>query len=126
MPSSTSAAPLWSMLVPSGLIGLFVFSEAVGDQFPELQHGFGRVIAGCLNLELGTFGAAQEQHAHHAFGVGSLTCAADQNIARVLRSELHEFGRGASMQPELISHLERSTRTIHGFLTPSELAGAVW
>src|SRR6188768_1358716 len=125
MPSSTRAEAPWSILVPSSLMALFVFSEAVVDQLAELAYGLGRLITGGLDLQLGALGAAQQEHAHHALGVGGLAGAADQDFARILRSQLHELGRGAGVQSELVPYFERSTRTTHGTLAPTNLWGAV-
>src|SRR5882724_11327602 len=113
MPSSTCAALLGPMCEPSPLIALFVFSETVVDQLTEAEHGLRRALARGFDIELGALRAAQEQHAHHALGVGRLARATDQDVARILRCQLYELGRRPGVQPELVSHLEGSTRAIH-------------
>src|SRR5882724_1004708 len=113
MPSSTCAALLGLMVVLSLLIALFVFSEAVVDQFAEADHGLGSAFTGGLDVELGALRAAQKQHSHHALGVGSLARTTNQDVTRILRSELYELGRGPGVQTQFVFYLERSTRAIH-------------
>ena len=72
-----------------------------------------------LDVELGALRAAQQQHAHHALGVGGLTGAPDRDLAGKLGGELHQLGGGARVQTELVPDLERAPGDRHVELPPS-------
>src|SRR5690349_25172086 len=94
---------------------LLLFSETVGDELANLRHRLLRLDAGSLHLELGSIRAAQQEHAHHALGVCRLARAAEQNLARKTRSELHQLGRRTRVQAQLVPDFEGPPRLHHSF-----------
>src|SRR5262245_24702792 len=90
IPSSTISCSFTS-LSPSSTAMLLGLPEARIDEVTERAHGFVGSIAGCFDVEVRPFRAAQEQDAHHALRVRRLPFPTHDDVGREFRGQLDEL-----------------------------------
>jgi len=81
-------------------------SEAGRDELAQRDDARLRVIASRAHRDLRALRAAEQEHAHHALGVRDLSVVRDLDLSPVAARELHQLGRRAGVQTQLIHDLE--------------------
>src|SRR5262249_52566972 len=85
---------------------LLFFSEALRDQLADGGDGVLCVGPCRVHCHSRALRAAQEQDAHHALGVRSLAVFLELDFGCEARRELHELGRRARVEAQLVHDLE--------------------
>src|SRR5690606_26436630 len=96
--------------------------EARGDQRADGVDGGRGVLALRVDGHARALRAAEEEHAHDALRVRALPVLLELDLADVARRELHELGRRARVEAELVDDLERALGAAHVGLSTSRCA----
>src|ERR1700722_15276899 len=93
---------MWRRNAREARIPSLVLAEAAGDQSVERRDDGFRVLAAGIDRDVGAGGRAERHQAEDRSAAHAIAAAGDADIGLELLHGLHEFGRGAGMQPLLV------------------------